>query len=173
MKFSTGAGSEDSKNFIRLKDGESVRGVFRGDIHEFHTHWSGTRTQVCTGPGCVLCKENPSVKPAFRFRLNLVVKDGEGYAAKIFENGWKVYQQLREINDEVPLESILVKIGRTGSGKNDTSYTVIAVPNGTVNADLEAKLKQVQLLDLRPAAEGKEVSDSAEPAMVTEEDITF
>ena len=45
---------------------------------------------------------------------------------------------------------------------------MIAVPNGTVNADLEAKPKQVQLLGFGPAAEGKEVSDSAEPAMVTE-----
>ena len=51
-----------------------------------------------------------------------MVKDGEGYAVRFLKNSWKVYQQLREINDEVPLE-YFGKIGRNGSGKNDTSYT--------------------------------------------------
>lgn len=164
------SGSEDSKSFVKLKDKESVRGVFRGDVHKFRQHWVGMKSEVCTGTAdCPGCKAQPNKKPAFRFRLNMVVKEGEGYVAKIFEGGWTTFEQLIEINKEIPLENHLVKISRSGTGM-DTTYTVIALPNGTVTPEQEAKLKQVTLLDLRPGVENKPEAASPDQAPFTEDD---
>ena len=51
----------DAGRFVRLKmDGDSVRGVFRGEPLVYRTHWlqtaEGARSVVCTGkPDCPHC----------------------------------------------------------------------------------------------------------------------
>jgi hypothetical protein len=153
MKFE-GNSSVDSSNFMKLKDGESVRGVFSGEPHEFKQHWENGRSSLCTGaqscPGC-----GPGKEPAsFRFLLNFITQENGAYVAKVWEQGWKVYKQLRALNEDYQLDKTVVKITRTGSKMNDTNYAVIPLPgeSGVVTPALQDKLKQVKLVDLEGRA---------------------
>lgn len=145
MKFQAADGSgEDGKSFLKLKDKESVKGVFRGDPYEFKKHWKDNRPLMCTGPGCPLCASDPK-KPSFKFRLNILVNENGQYVSKIFEQGWTVYCQLKDLNADYPLENTVVKITRSGSGVNDTSYSILPAPGGAVTPALEATLSKVPL----------------------------
>lgn len=107
--------SEGSNLFLKLKDGESVAGVFRGEIHEFYSKWDGNRSHLST----------PLDQEAkCRFRLNFVTKEGAKFVAKIWEFGLVVYNQLADIDAEYPLEETKVKITRRGM-KTDTTYMIL------------------------------------------------
>lgn len=136
----------DNRSYVKLKDKESLRGVFRGAPHDFKIHWLNNRSHPCTGrPDCPHCMAGD--KPKFRFNLNFVTKENDQYVVKVFEQGWTVYEQLREINKDYPLEHTLVKITRNGSG-TDTTYTILPLPNGTLTADQEAVISKLPLADL-------------------------
>lgn len=149
-----------SGSFVKLKSGESIKGVFRGDPVEFHCKWIGKTTQICD-------KDDPDAM--FRFRLNLVVKDGPEYTARIFEQGVRVYQDLRSINEEFDLEKTVVKITRTGDG-SQTRYNIMPSSD---KADLAA-VKKVPLQSLRIDHQPKRTaSDTMGDDHMTEEDIPF
>ncbi len=175
MQFKSGGGeSEDSKNYVRLKDGETVTGVFAGEIYEFSKHWVMNRSEVCKGDGCPLCISSGK-RGSFRFRINLVVKTPQGphgLEPKIFEQGWKFYKQLRELNEEYPIEDTIVKITRQGSQMNDTTYSVLPVKDCLVKPDLAAKIKSISLIDLRHS---EDKADDAAPEVnsFSEQDISF
>lgn len=145
MKFrdkSTGGG----KNFLKLKAGESVRGVFRGDPYEFRQHWTANRGVKCEGASCELCKSGD--KSSFRFRLNLVIQENGALAAKVFEQGWTVYELLKALHEgDYDLEKHFMKITRHGTG-TDTSYSIVPVPNGAVSKDTDKQIAAVKLADL-------------------------
>lgn len=152
MKFRTGSkGSEGAKHFIRLKDGDSVTGVLRGDLHEFYTHWVGQGTVLCprksrVDTSCKLCNEGQ--KPAFRFRVNMITKENDQLVAKIFESGWTVYEALGMMNAEYPMEKTTIKISRKGSGKNDTVYSVLPLRGGEISETADKQLDAIKLHDL-------------------------
>lgn len=133
------------KNFLRLKSGESVRGVFIGEPHEFKQHWINKKGVLCKGEGCELCKEGPKSK--FRFRINLIINENGAYVSKIFEQGYTVYDALRSLNEEWPLEDHLVKITRNGSG-TDTSYAVVPQAQGKLSEERKKQIQDVKLHDL-------------------------
>lgn len=139
--------SEDSLPFIKLKDGESISGSFAGDPYEFYQHWKGGRSVICPGKDtCASCKEGD--KGTFRFRLNLIVKEGDVYVAKVFEQGGKIYDYLRDMDREYKgLERVPVKITRKGTEKN-TSYVIL--PQAPFTSKQLATLAKVPLLDLTP-----------------------
>jgi hypothetical protein len=172
MQFRQAGGeSDDSKNYVKLKDGESVVGIFAGDIYEFSKHWVVNRSVVCTGEGCEHCKSSGK-RGGFRFRVNFVVKNPLGaYEPKIFEQGWKVYKNLRELNEEYPLEDTIVKITRQGSQMNDTSYSVLPIKDCLVKPDLAVKIKALKLIDLRHSEEKHQ--EPPHPVEMTESDIPF
>jgi hypothetical protein len=177
MRFqATAAASEDSANYVRLKAGDTVKGVFRGDLFEFKKHWVGNHTEFCAGDAasCPLCLADPSKKAQFRFRVNLVINEGGALIPKIFEQGWLVYCQLRDIHTDFNLEKTVVKITRTGSGLQDTTYSVLPVPGGDVKPDFEKRLSEVKLLDLMPseALAAKPHDEHANEGMFTD-DIPF
>jgi hypothetical protein len=148
--------SEGGKNFVKLKGGESVTGLFIGELYEFRQHWSeGRGSQLCSGDKCEACKAGQ--KPSFRFRLNFIVKEGENYVPKVFEQGWTVYEQLRGLHDEYDLTKTVVKVARQGDGKNDTTYTVLPA-KVQPSADVIAKLQKLPLLPLEHGAQGVEQS---------------
>lgn len=148
MKFdqnpATGTGSE---NFVRLKNGESVRGVFRGEPFTFYNHWTGKKSEPCTGPGCSFCSADS--RPRFRFRLSFVVREDNGnLVPKIFEQGAKVYETLKGLHEsDYNLEKTILKITRQGTGLNDTVYTILPLPGlaGTVTDEIEKRLKAIAL----------------------------
>lgn len=140
-------GALGSKNFIKLKDGESVVVVFQGTPYDFKQHWLAGKPTLCTAldGACPMCdKKN---KPSFRFRINAVVKEGDQYVGKIWEQGWTVYENLIGINTDYPLEKTALKITRRGSGPSDTTYIVVPSPQPLNEAALTL-IAAVKPLDL-------------------------
>src|ERR1700676_1785789 len=108
-----------SENFIKLKDKESITGVFVGEPYDFSVLWGNKKSEVVP-------EGTPNAK--FRFRINFVVKANTGYVAKIFEQGPGIYKRLIKLNSEFQgLDTVVVKISRLGSTMNDTEYFIDAV----------------------------------------------
>lgn len=180
MKFSAEGGSTDSKNYLRLKDKDSARGVFVGDPYEFRMHWVGGRSVLCSeDANCKHCAMD--LKSSFRFRINFIIKGENGYEAKIFEQGWTTYNALKELHEgDYNLENHLMKISRSGSGQHDTTYSIIPVPKGEITAEQAKALVKVPLHDLKHKEEAQ-VKDSPdkdpnwipEPAFDTDSEIPF
>lgn len=182
MKFKEASGAGDSKNYLRLKDKESSKGLLVGEPYDFKSHWVGNKTVLCSEDNlCANCAQG--FKPGFRFRVNFIVKEGEGYVAKVFEQGWTVYQALSQLNQVYDLEKTLVQISRFGSGQNDTTYSILPVPKGEVGPDLAKKLAAVPLHDLKHKDEPQRVESKGtgkvdanfvpEPAFDSDESIPF
>lgn len=148
MEFKTG--NSNSKNLLKLKGGESVKGVFKGDPYEFRQHWENNKPYPCLGQGlCERCANGE--KASFRFQINIIVKENGESVAKVWEQGWTVFLALKALHEGgYDLEKYLMKISRTGSTKNDTVYSVVPVPNGLLTpAQLKeiASVKLIQLTD--------------------------
>ena len=105
-----------SKNFLKIKDKESVRGVFVGEILHFFMKWVGSKSIKTTD-------KDPEGK--VRFRCNFVTPGPDGeLTVKIWEFPYGVFEQIKSINDEYPLEKTKVKITRLGTGQ-DTTYQIM------------------------------------------------
>ncbi len=130
--------SKASAKFVRLKNGESVTGFFSGDIKEYFVLWNQGQSAIVHG-------NTPNAK--FRFKVNLIVNENGVLTAKIFEGGSVVYRQLQAINNEIPLETIRVKITRLGEGK-ETQYQIFPMSHEKLSPQALEKLKAVSLLPL-------------------------
>ena len=146
MKFK--AKSEDTRNFIKLKSGESVTGVFRGDPYEFRIHWltDESRATLCSQKkDCELCKIK---KSSFRFRVNFIVPEGNLFVAKVLEQGWISFQALMKLQESgYDLEKQIIQISRQGSGLS-TTYSIIPSPKGIVTPQQQKALEGVKLNEL-------------------------
>lgn len=159
MRFNAGGASTDSKNYLRLKDKETVKGVFQGEPYEFRTHWNGRQSDLCTeNTKCPHCAAG--LKSKFRFRINFVMKEGEAYVAKIFEQGWTVYNTLKELSNEYDLENYIVKITRSGSSINDTNYSIVPMASGAVLPQTKSLISKVELINLKHEEPKEEKLDS-------------
>lgn len=148
MKFKDDFGSNSSssgKDFIKIQDGKSVVGLCAGDPYEFFQHWVGKKSEECIGEMCKLCRDG---SPKERFRINFIVKEANGYVAKIFEQGPTVYGLLRTISKRYPLNETLIEICRSGSGLNDTSYSILPMDKSLVTPEKLELIKKVKLHDL-------------------------
>lgn len=133
--------SSDSKNFLKLKDRDSVTGVFRGDVHEFFVQWKDKKPVESA-------ESAPGAK--FRFRVNFVCKENGALVSKIFEQGAVVYNLLKDLSLEYELDSTFVKVIRNGSGMNDTTYSILPLIKQTVTPEIEKQLAAVPLQELAP-----------------------
>src|SRR5687768_5022416 len=121
---------EGSASYLKLGDGEKVRGIFRGNPHTFKVHWTGNASVPCQGKdACDLCAKGD--RPKFRFKVNIIVKDGTAYVAKVFEQGFRTYDAMRNLHAELKeqglgLDKVVVTISRNGS-KQDTTYSILPV----------------------------------------------
>lgn len=132
MEFKSGMGGGSSSAVIKLKDGQSVTGVLRGNPFEFESAFK------------------PGDKPKYRFRLNMVFKVDGVLQAQILEGGWKLSCQLKELlQSGWDLEKTRTRISRTGSGINDTVYSATVLPTPIPSPEL-AEILKVSLLDLTP-----------------------
>lgn len=138
---STGAGS-----FLKISDGESISGVFVGEVYEFYTKWVG-------GKSLVTASDDADAKLRFRCNFITTEKNSEELAVKIWEFPLMIYNQLKEINEEYPLEETKVKITRKGTGTN-TEYTIMPLVGGknALKAEQVALLKKIPLLKLEKKA---------------------
>lgn len=190
MKFKeiVAGGSTDSKNYLRLKDKESAKGLFVGDPYEFKAHWNGKSDDICTEDNiCSHCALDQ--RPRFRFRINFIVKESNEYITKVFEQGLTTYERLKELNDgEYNLDTHLVTISRSGSTKDDTKYSILPVKNGELKPDQLREILKAPLHDLKHKTEDikKEVASGVrklresiekdftpEPAFDSDEEIPF
>lgn len=152
--------SGNGANFVKLKDRESITGIFMGEPYEFHSVWENGKTKVVDAnhPGA-----------SFRFRINFVVKDGPIYLPKIFENGVSVYRDLSDLNDEYKLEDTVVKITRNGVDKN-TTYSILPLLKADISPETKKYLKTIKLLDLGHKESDRGFSGAPMPS---DEDVPF
>lgn len=129
-------------NFLKIKAGESIKGILRGEIFDYSQHWHLNKGEQCAGEGCVLCAEG--AKKSFRFRANILIKNEAGnYECKIFEQGGVTYDFLKSLSEDFDLEKTVLKISRVGE-KMQTKYTIVPLP-GVVD---DTKFKDIPLHDL-------------------------
>lgn len=160
-EWSSGIG----KHMLKVEDGKFAVGNFRGQVVKFYQHWAGGRSSVCPGrETCPMCNSanQDDHKASGRFRVNFVTKNG-ALEAKIFEGGKRVYEQLLQINKDVPLEKAWVKISRIGT-KKETQYMLSVIPGdgGIVKPTDEKELLKVQLHDVSVTKPEEEEGDDSD-----------
>jgi hypothetical protein len=146
-------------NFINLKDGDSVVGVFRGEPYCFYKEKYPSQSKV----------EYDEYQPGrtFRFRINFIVNDGENYSARIFEGNKETSDALYECYEEKGLDAVY-KIKRKGSQQLTKYY--ITFQSALSGGPLE-KIKSIQVAPLRFGGKAKaQVFDNQEPPMHTDRD---
>ena len=137
-------GDGDS-TFLRIKGGESVKGVFRGDVYQFWVLWpEGGAKQILN---------HPVHGAAMKFKANFVVYENSKFIAKVFEFSSKINNDLAKLAKVCDIRKTKVMISREGSGKNDTRYTVFPVMNEPLGAGALAQIEQVKLNTLNKAQE--------------------
>jgi hypothetical protein len=159
MKFKS-VNFNGNKNYLKLSDGESVKGVFRGDPYDFRQHWGQGRSVLCQDDSCERCAAGET--SSFRFRINFVVNENGVYTAKIFEQGATVYGQLKLLHEsDYDLEKMVVTISRHGSNKNNTIYNILPVKNGEIKNGTLKIISQIKLHDLEHPSpkEGHEAAE--------------
>lgn len=128
--------------FLKIEDGQTVAGVLRGEVKTQYIQWVDGKSVPCE-PGDMGAK--------FRFKVNFVEFDSKGnMTARILEQGPTVYKDLKALADDYDLSETLIKIKRTGSGKN-TAYTIMPTPQ----KPSEKTLKALDALELHPLEEGE------------------
>lgn len=153
--------SSGSKNYVKLKDGESVRGVFIGDMFTFHIKW-------INGKSVESDNKDPDAKT--RFKCNFAMVDDQGQlTAKVWEFAYSVFEQLKAINSEYPLETTKVKISRMGTG-TDTTYQILPLVSPK---DLLTKpqLDAINALPLNPL--DKKAAGKEKPPFDPSEELPF
>lgn len=140
-----------ASNFLKVADGQSVQGVFRGEVHEFYQSWPrGGEKQIF---------DKPTPGASSRFRLNFVTQEDGKFVAKVWEFGLTVYNQLAEISEAYPLEVTKVKISRRGVDKN-TQWMII--PLGPVDKKALPTIEAVNLNILNGQATTQESAPEKE-----------
>ncbi len=140
--------SSGGANYVKLKDGEKIHGIFMGDIHEFNVMWKNSKAEEVP-------EGHPNGK--FRFRINFMVKEGAVYVPKVFEQGLKVYKDLADLHEIYPLDKTLVQISRKGNSVNDTTYSIMPMPQ-KISEETLAHIKTIKLNDLTGKSGGSQPS---------------
>jgi hypothetical protein len=105
-----------TSNYLKVGDGKSVTGVFRGEVHEFWQSWPRGGTKQVFG--------EPTPGASSRFKINFVTSEDKRLVAKVWEFGLTVYNQMAELSENFDLETTSVKISRRGMDKN-TQWIII------------------------------------------------
>ena len=119
--------------FIKLKNGESIEGLFRGEPYCFYQIFEDKKEYSERVEGS-----------SFKFKINFIIKEKGAYVPKILQQGVTLAKLVRKYTNECGMDT-LFKIEREGSGKDDTTYYLI--PKGPV---LPESLKQINAVKLLP-----------------------
>jgi len=150
-----GSGGAKKDDFIRLKDKESIVGIFFGNPIDFESHWIGDRSETCSGDDCDICAEGR--EPTFKFRINFITRINGALESKIFESSGETYEGLKVLHKKYDLEKYTVEITRNGSGTK-TKYIIMPLPDGKIGEAVWSKLKEVPLKNLEPYRKPKAAS---------------
>lgn len=153
MKFpDSNDGEKKSNLFIKMKSGDRIEGIFRGDPHIFHQHYyEGKYVDCHSSHDCALCGADE--KRLFRFRINFITKQDDVLVAKIFQGNYGTFKDLKSMHENnYDLEETKVSITRTGE-KQQTKYTILPVKN---NGGLTAEhFKKIAALPLNALSKTK------------------
>jgi hypothetical protein len=139
--------------FLKIEAGQEVVGVLRGEVKCEYVLWENKKKTVVE-------PNTPGAR--FSFKVNFVVinKDGTVGEAKLWEQGAKIYKSLKELSADYSLEETVIKVKRTGSGMNDTVYSIIPLPkkpsDKTIAALAAAKLQPLEGEDGLPKFDSSE-----------------
>ena len=156
-KASESSGSNAS--YIRLKAGEFVECVFRGAPYTFYQKFKDVNEYSEPGEGRSL-----------KFRINVIVKEGNVYVAKLFQQGGTVLKDLIAARNEYGLDCIF-KIKREGSTKDDTKYHILFKSNLT--DDQKKLFATIDLLELKSGRSRKDAPVKNEMDQRVEGDVPF
>lgn len=173
MKFSDFGGTKGAGGsgqlFIKMKDGDRIQGVFRGDPKVQFVHWINSKPQKCTGKECALCADGD--KARMRFKLNFLMRENGVWIAKIFDGSGRTYYDLKELHEsDYNLEETVVNVTRNGDG-TDTRYTIMPAKN---NGGLTAKdFKALAAIPLNSLSDREADAEAAEAGDANEDDVPF
>jgi len=125
--------------FVKLKSGESIEGVFRGEPYCCYEKFKERQEYATYVEGSSL-----------KFKINFIVKENGSYVAKILKQGMTLAKQIRKLTLECGMDT-LFKLEREGSGKDDTVYYLI--PKGPV---APTSLQHIDAVPLLPLVANKE-----------------
>ena len=162
-------GSGGPTLYLRLKDGEAVNIIPRGEIYEFYSVF-GVRGEATSS--------TPNAK--LRFKMNVVVNEAGTLKAKILEFGMTIYEQLSEINKVCDVTKTKIRLSRKGSNKSDTMYMLLPVVNEPISAKVLATIEGIPLnvfgnkpKEHNPAAMDDFPPDFGDPPPETHDEIPF
>jgi len=139
-KFRENVETGQGGQFLKLKDGESQYVIFMGEPYEFYQVFDQAKMKANIVP-------EGTPKASFRFRMNAVIKVGQNYEVRIFENGATVYNMLKTLNDEYGgIETVIIKITRKGT-MLDTEYQLVPLRQEIPQATRQV-LSKLKLLTL-------------------------
>jgi hypothetical protein len=166
--------SSGGKDYLKIKDGESMRVIFRGDPVDFRIHWAQGKSSPCVESSCSHCASGN--KSSFRFRINTVIKENGAYVPKIFEQGITTYKDLVALQQSgYNIENHVMTVTRHGTQK-DTTYSILPLNNGAISQEIADKLKEIKLLPLTGKTESQDAQEglpSNEAPFPTDEDCPF
>ena len=144
-KEATEKASERTENtvFLKLKDGETVKGMFTGDVLESITHYlpDQKKSVSCEGTDCIHC--TGGLRQNVKYYQNFIMFDeGSGkYEARVFGVSSVFMKNLREslLLSESTREKSVLAIKRTGE-KLDTEYHIQVIK--------QMDLPEIELIDL-------------------------
>jgi len=134
MKFHKPEREPTGGNFLKIGDGKSIIGVFRGDPYIYYQVFENGRYQVVP---------STDANGKFAFKINFIIKDGDALVSKIFQGNYYDYQALMDLHEEFDLEKIYVQISQTGERQ---SKRMSYMPKTKQKPD-EKKLASVTLVE--------------------------
>lgn len=154
-KIEVKSNSGNPTDYLKLQDGQSISGVFRGEVYSFFIKWNEGKTEE-------VIEGTPGAKQ--RFRLNFVIWENDRFIAKIWDFGVPFYNDLAEMNEVYPLQETKVKITRKGI-KLGTIYNIIPLLNekDKLHPNHKIEIEKVQLNVLNPKSKFAPPGPEGEP----------
>lgn len=140
--------------YLKINPGTAIKGIFRGVPYIFYSKWDGQKS---------IPSQKGQEGAKFRFKINFVMSENGLWSAKIWEQGYSVYDQLKSLNQEYPLEKTIVTIKRQGEGLK-TSYLILPAKEGAISPDVASLLEKVKLHDFSKPKEDETDSSPTMPS---------
>lgn len=160
--------------YLKIKDGESIDCVIRGDIRKFQKHFGNTIREC--GDGCAICPPAETDYrddrwPSKRFITNVVRKIEGVLVAQLFENGMKLHDQIEEAKRFQPkLNDMKVNIKRE-QVNGFATYTLSVI--GEIELPILAAVECVELHSIEPWSPQENVVEAAPLIPVVEDECPF
>lgn len=126
-----------SKTFLKVGDGNSVVGVFKGDPETFYRIYEDGKYKIVP---------KSDVNGKFTFQMNVIIRENEELVAKLFQGNWHNLEDLKALHKEYNLEETCIKISQTGERQ---SKRISFMPMIKQKPDQD-EIKKIKLLDAKP-----------------------